>query len=79
MMAVCLERAGIDYVVLERLTQLAPPRSTIQLTANTLRVIEQLGLLDEIIKISKPVSMVKLRKQDMSIIGTMDTTFYKER
>jgi len=79
MMAVCLERAGIDYVVLERLTQLAPPKSTIQLSANSLRAIEQLGLLDEVLKVSKPVSTVKLRRQDMSIIGTMDAMFYKER
>ncbi|KAG0046330.1 hypothetical protein BGZ83_008509 [Gryganskiella cystojenkinii] len=79
MMALCLERAGIDYVVLERLAQLPPPKSTIQLSAKTLRAIEQLGLLEEVLKIAKPVSTLRLKKQDMSTIGKMDTTFYKER
>ncbi|KAF9181727.1 hypothetical protein BGZ51_005230 [Haplosporangium sp. Z 767] len=79
MMGLCLERAGIDYVILERLQQLQVPLSAIQLSANSLRVIEQLGILEEVMKISKPVSMIKLRKHNMSVVGKMDATYTKER
>ncbi|KAG0249225.1 hypothetical protein BGZ95_007626, partial [Linnemannia exigua] len=64
MLALCLERAGIDYVLLERTHQLPVPKVTIQLAANTLRAIEQLGLLDEVMQIAKPVSMLTLMKQN---------------
>ncbi|KAG0002698.1 hypothetical protein BGZ80_009618 [Entomortierella chlamydospora] len=78
-MALCLERAGIDYVVLERAQQLPVPKSMIQLSANTLRALEQLGLLDEILAISKPVASVRLRKQNMTVVGEMDGKWTKER
>lgn len=79
MMGVCLERAGIDYVILERTQQLPIPRTTIQLTANTLRSIEQLGLLNQVMKISKPMGSVTLRKHNMSIVGKRDATYVKDR
>ncbi|KAG0366188.1 hypothetical protein BGZ54_005689 [Gamsiella multidivaricata] len=79
MMGLCLERAGIEYVILERMPQLQLPRTTIQLSANTLRCIEQLGLLDEVMAIAKPVSMVRLRKHNMAVVGKIDATYVKER
>ncbi|KAG0377071.1 hypothetical protein BGX24_006752 [Mortierella sp. AD032] len=79
MLALCLERAGIDYVLLERTHQLPVPKSTIQLAANTLRAIEQLGLLEEVMQIAKPVSKMTLMKQNMSVTGRMDALFFKER
>ncbi|KAF9363316.1 hypothetical protein BGX34_004391 [Mortierella sp. NVP85] len=79
MMAACLERAGIDYMILERTQQLPIPRTTIQLTANTLRSIEQLGLLDEVMKIAKPMATVTLRKHNMSVVGKRDATYVKDR
>ncbi|KAF9344629.1 hypothetical protein BGX26_004095 [Mortierella sp. AD094] len=78
-MALCLERAGIDYVVLERAQQLPVPKTMIQLSANTLRALEQLGLLDEILAISKPVASVRLRRQNMTVVGEMDGKWTKER
>ncbi|KAF9918396.1 hypothetical protein FBU30_000224 [Linnemannia zychae] len=79
MLAVCLERAGIDYVVLERTQQLPVPKATIQLAANTLRAIEQLGLLEEVMQISKPVSMMTLMKHNLTVSGRLDALFCKER
>ncbi|KAF9284183.1 hypothetical protein BGZ68_004840 [Mortierella alpina] len=79
MLGYCLERAGIDYVILERMNNFPVPRATIQLTSNTLHLIEQLGLLDEIMKIAKPVSQVVLRKHNMSIIGSIDCLYVKQR
>ncbi|KAF9964562.1 hypothetical protein BGZ70_006291 [Mortierella alpina] len=79
MMGLCLERAGIEYAIVERMVQPSIARSSIQLSANTLRCVEQLGLLEEVMKIAKPVSMIKLRKHNMAVIGKMDGTYCKER
>ncbi|KAF9910303.1 hypothetical protein EC991_006802 [Linnemannia zychae] len=79
MLGYCLERAGIDYVILERMQQLQVPKTTIQLTSNTLYALEQMGLLDEIMAIAKPISGITLRKHNMSIVGNIDCKFAKER
>ncbi|KAF8936907.1 hypothetical protein BGZ58_003550 [Dissophora ornata] len=78
-MGLCLERAGIDYVILERMPQFQIPRTTIQLSSNTLRTIEQLGLLEEVMAIAKPVSVITLRKHNMSVVGKLEATYVKER
>ncbi|KAG9071840.1 hypothetical protein KI688_006056 [Linnemannia hyalina] len=79
MLGYCLEQAGIDFVVLERMNQLQVPKTTIQLTSNTLHAMEQMGLLDEIMEIAKPISCVNLRKHNMSVVGRLDCTFAKDR
>ncbi|KAF9897021.1 hypothetical protein BX616_006325, partial [Lobosporangium transversale] len=79
MLGLCLERAGIDYVILERMHDLLDaPRSTVKLAANTLGVVEQLGLLDEVMKIAMPISGLTLRKHNMSAVGKIDFSFHKE-
>ncbi|KAG0197179.1 hypothetical protein BGX28_009313, partial [Mortierella sp. GBA30] len=79
MMGYCLERAGIDFVILERDRELPTPKSTIQLTSNTLYLMEQLGLLDEILKIAKPASFITLLRHDMSAVGKLDCLHVKDR
>ncbi|KAF9434025.1 hypothetical protein BGZ76_008670 [Entomortierella beljakovae] len=79
MMGYCLERAGIDYVILERRPKPLIAKATIQLTANTLHVIEQLGLLGDIMRIGKPISHISLRKHNMSVVGKIDGLYVKER
>ncbi|KAF8983822.1 hypothetical protein BGZ46_009390, partial [Entomortierella lignicola] len=79
MMGHCLERAGIDYVILERSQSPTASKSTIQLSANTLHVIEQLGLMDEVMEIAKPISCIILRKHNMSVVGKIDGRHVKER
>ncbi|KAF9996934.1 hypothetical protein BGZ80_009118 [Entomortierella chlamydospora] len=75
----CLERAGIDYVILERAPRPHTTKTTIQFTANTLHAIDQLGLLEEVLKISKPITGVTLHKHSMSVVGRIDFLFHKER
>ncbi|KAF9354889.1 hypothetical protein BGX26_007239 [Mortierella sp. AD094] len=75
----CLERAGIDYVILERMPRPHTTKTTIQFTANTLHVIDQLGLLEEVLKISKPITGVTIQKSSMSVIGKIDFQYHKER
>ncbi|KAF9179046.1 hypothetical protein BGZ51_008159 [Haplosporangium sp. Z 767] len=79
MLGHCLERAGIDYVILERHQKQHFTQNIIQLTSKTLHALEQLGLLDEIMRISKPMSFINLRKQNMSFIGRLDFRYTKER
>ncbi|KAG0019881.1 hypothetical protein BGZ81_009546 [Podila clonocystis] len=79
MLGYCLERCGIEYVILEKMGYLNVPKSAIQLTANTLLAIEQMGLLPEVMRIAKPVSCVTLRKHNMTVVGKLDTLYCKER
>ncbi|KAI1319859.1 hypothetical protein EDD11_002853 [Mortierella claussenii] len=79
MMGHCLERAGIDYVILERMQGLQVPKATIQLTSNTLCALEQLGLLDEVLSVAKPISRITMRKHNMSVVGKIDCLHVKER
>ncbi|KAF9970022.1 hypothetical protein BGZ65_011446, partial [Modicella reniformis] len=78
-MGYCLERAGIDYVILERMQRAQVSKSTIQLSSNTLYTLEQLGLLDEIMTIAKPISGMTLRRQNLSIMGKVDVRYFKDR
>ncbi|KAF9206897.1 hypothetical protein CPC16_010921 [Podila verticillata] len=79
MLGYCLERCGIEYVILERMGRHQVAKSAIQLTANTLLAIEQMGLLPEVMRIAKPVSCVTLRKHNMTVVGKLDTLYCKER
>ncbi|KAG0034415.1 hypothetical protein BGZ82_005751 [Podila clonocystis] len=79
MLGFCLEQAGIDYVILDKMRGPPTTKSTIQMTGNTLRAIEQLGLLEEVMKIAKPVSCIVLRRPNMSAVGKIDTMYLKER
>ncbi|KAF8927159.1 hypothetical protein BGZ58_010587 [Dissophora ornata] len=79
LLGLCLEKANIDYVILERDQRPEIPKATFQLTFNTLYSIEQLGLLDEVMAISKPVAQIALRKHNLSVIGKIDCLYFKER
>ncbi|KAF9306821.1 hypothetical protein BGZ74_003069 [Mortierella antarctica] len=79
MLGFCLEQAGIDYVILDKMRGPPTTKSTIQMTGNTLRAIEQLGLLEEVMRIAKPVSSIVLRRPNMSTVGKIDTMYLKDR
>ncbi|KAF9161295.1 hypothetical protein BGX20_002154 [Mortierella sp. AD010] len=51
-LAILLEKASIDYEILERATVLKPLGSATSLAPNVMPLLEQLGLLDELKKIS---------------------------
>ncbi|KAG0346464.1 hypothetical protein BG004_001671 [Podila humilis] len=79
MLALMLERAGIDYIVLERSATHRPLGSAISINGTVLRVFEQLGLLEEIYKISKFSGRIHLLKEDLSSQGQVDLEHFKER
>ncbi|KAI1317992.1 hypothetical protein EDD11_007375 [Mortierella claussenii] len=74
-LAIMLQAADIDFVVLERSSALRTLGSTIALNACSLRLMEQLGLWPAIQKMSKPIGAFHLQYDDLSPIGTIDFTF----
>ncbi|KAG0084406.1 hypothetical protein BGZ93_006405 [Podila epicladia] len=75
-LAIMFEAAkNIDYVILERSSAHKTLGSIIGLNACPMRMLEQLGLLADIIKISKPIGGFSLQNEDLSPIGHIDFTF----
>ncbi|KAG0092093.1 hypothetical protein BGZ92_010846 [Podila epicladia] len=79
-LAIMLERAGMPrYVVLERHAALKPLGSALLLSAMSLRCFDQLGLLPEIIKISKPQVGSVWLDEHMNYLGDFDGSFIGKR
>ncbi|KAF9320569.1 hypothetical protein BG006_002756, partial [Podila minutissima] len=79
-LAIMLERAGMPrYVVLERHASLKPLGSALLLSAMSLRCFDQLGLLPEIIKISKPQVGSVWLDEHMNYLGDFDGSFIGKR
>ncbi|KAG0245537.1 hypothetical protein B0O80DRAFT_503423 [Mortierella sp. GBAus27b] len=79
MAGILLGRAGIPYDIFERAAEIKPIGSTMTFNANILPLFEQLGLLEEVLKISKPLLGLEIYDGDLSFIGRIDTTLYRER
>ncbi|KAG0224802.1 hypothetical protein BGW42_004862 [Actinomortierella wolfii] len=77
--AFLLELAGIEYTVLEKLTEISPRKSTVQLQPSSLHLFEQLGLHHEVMALGKPVATIYFRKHNMSVTGKVDASVAKER
>ncbi|KAG0223228.1 hypothetical protein BGX31_008634 [Mortierella sp. GBA43] len=84
-LAILLERASIDYEVYERTTTSKAVGSATSLTPNVFPLFEQLGILDELEKISKKVRGCAVYKEtdsgctgDLVQVGDSDLTDYKE-
>ncbi|KAG0273279.1 hypothetical protein BGZ95_010902 [Linnemannia exigua] len=78
MMAILLDRAGIDYVIFEKYEHLRALGSATNLGCNVLPLFSQLGLQDELHKISKPSSTVNVYKETMERIGHINYEEYVE-
>ncbi|KAG0234132.1 hypothetical protein BGW42_006872 [Actinomortierella wolfii] len=79
LLALCLERAGIDYIVLERAQHLKPLGTGMTITASTIRIFDQLGMLDELHAIALPITTLRYFKQNHSAIGVMDLSSNKKK
>ncbi|KAF9180555.1 hypothetical protein BGZ51_006111 [Haplosporangium sp. Z 767] len=88
LLAILLERASLDYVVLERLTVAKHPLEgggVIAITSQIQPVLKQLGLLDKLKEVSKPISRVAVHEveqgteRQMALCGVIDSTFSKDR
>ncbi|KAG9069680.1 hypothetical protein KI688_009002 [Linnemannia hyalina] len=68
-MAILLEKAGIEYQVLERSSEIQQTLGgAIILSFNVMPLMEQLGVLDQIEAISFPIETTMIYKEDMEVI-----------
>ncbi|KAF9946305.1 hypothetical protein BGZ72_000459 [Mortierella alpina] len=67
-----LEKADIDYVVLEKATSVKALGSSLGLDASSLPVMEQLGLLEDFQRVSKPVRQFNFYNEAIESIGLVD-------
>ncbi|KAF9970296.1 hypothetical protein BGZ73_007018 [Actinomortierella ambigua] len=75
-LAIMLECAGIDYTIFEKATCLKPLGSTIILSPQVLRVFEQLGIYEELLKVGIPVVDARYYKQSQKRFGRVDQRVY---
>ncbi|KAF9586123.1 hypothetical protein BGW38_009483 [Lunasporangiospora selenospora] len=63
MLAVLLERAGINYTIFERSVEVKPLGSALSLGANVFPVFAQLGLLDDFYSKAKPFAQTRAYRE----------------
>ncbi|KAF9114638.1 hypothetical protein BGX27_010215 [Mortierella sp. AM989] len=70
--AIQLERAGMDYIIIEKARTISPLGSGLSLTPACNYILDQLGLLEEIQKHSHVCTKIDYLRDDLSQVGTMD-------
>ncbi|KAF9181901.1 hypothetical protein BGZ50_005234 [Haplosporangium sp. Z 11] len=71
LMGILLERMDIPYIILERATKVRPLGSILSLGPNILPVFEQLGLMEELARISLPISSTDVYDKDLNKLGSI--------
>ncbi|KAG0048871.1 hypothetical protein BGZ89_004426 [Linnemannia elongata] len=78
-LGVMLERAGIDYLILEAAGEIRPLGAVVYLGAPVLRAFEQLGLLEDLIRHSNFMTGVTLMDHKLNKICRINVDYAKER
>ncbi|KAG0050744.1 hypothetical protein BGZ83_004491 [Gryganskiella cystojenkinii] len=73
-----LEKAGVSYRIFERAATVKPLGAALGLGPTILPALEQLGLLEELEKISLPCNALHLFTSDMESLGVMEMKGQKE-
>ncbi|KAG0241701.1 hypothetical protein BGW41_005576 [Actinomortierella wolfii] len=79
MLGYLLERAGIEYEIFERAKKVVPLGSAMGLGANILPLFEQLGMLDDVRRISKVIEDVAYLDEDLNEVMTFSRTESNEK
>src|SRR5690348_8814177 len=79
MLAILLERMGINYLILEKTTSYKPLGSYIMLISQVFSLFEQLGMLEEIESISKNIMSTVHLDEDFKRIGGFQGRFFLSR
>ncbi|KAG0221222.1 hypothetical protein BGX31_010072 [Mortierella sp. GBA43] len=72
LLAILLEQIDIPYQIYERAAVVKPLGSAMALGPNILPIFEQLGMLDDVKKISKPYRSVDMYSQDIKLLGHIE-------
>ncbi|GJJ72013.1 hypothetical protein EMPS_04370 [Entomortierella parvispora] len=75
-MAILLERAGLNYLVFEKSSEVHALGSATNLGPNIQPLFEQLGLFEKLVAISKPSSKVDIFNERMEQIGAINYNEY---
>ncbi|KAK3819138.1 MAG: hypothetical protein JOS17DRAFT_365616 [Linnemannia elongata] len=78
-LGVMLERAGIDYLILEAAGEIQPLGAVVYLGPPVLRAFEQLGLLEDLIRHSNFMTGVTLMDHKLNKICRINVDYAKER
>ncbi|KAG0251059.1 hypothetical protein DFQ27_009028 [Actinomortierella ambigua] len=78
-LAIMLERQNVEYVILERYSSFTALGSGISLSPQVLRVYEQLGLLDDLRAVSKPLVAIDYFDQQLKKVGCLDLSGFDKR
>ncbi|KAG0049271.1 hypothetical protein BGZ83_005912 [Gryganskiella cystojenkinii] len=78
MLAILLEKLGIDYEIFERSSEVRPLGSALTIGPNMLPVFEQLGIFDELMRISLPMYSMDIYNEDMSMIGMVEFKAFED-
>ncbi|KAF9415981.1 hypothetical protein BGZ76_004725 [Entomortierella beljakovae] len=79
MMALLLEQIGFPYHVFERAGVMKPLGSGMAFDANTLTALEQLGLYEDLLKVSKAFDSLYFYKGEGKSLGVMDRSKNEEK
>ncbi|KAG0345749.1 hypothetical protein BG004_003180 [Podila humilis] len=78
-LGVILERAGIDFVILEASQEIRPLGATVYLGPPVMRAMEQLGLLDDIVRNSNVMGGVTIMDHRLTTICRVNMDHAEER
>ncbi|KAI8599224.1 hypothetical protein EDD21DRAFT_380395, partial [Dissophora ornata] len=78
-MGIMLDRAGIDYHILEQASRLRPLGTSISLHPVIMDIMEQLGLLEDMYKMSKPLRGITVLSANGRKKGRIDARSNKRR
>ncbi|KAG0351034.1 hypothetical protein BG005_009476 [Podila minutissima] len=78
-LGVMLERAGIDYIILEAAQEIRPLGAVVYLGPPLMRAMEQLGLLDDLIRNSNTMTGVTLMNHRLTKICRVNIDYAAER
>lgn len=78
-MGIMLEQAGIDYHILEQASRLRPLGTSISLHPVIMDVMDQLGLLQDMYRLSKPMRGITVMSASGRKMGRIDARSNKRR
>ncbi|KAG0223332.1 hypothetical protein BGW42_005977 [Actinomortierella wolfii] len=78
-LAIFLERAGIDYTVIERSSSMKTIGGALGLTAQIFRAFDQIGMFHELAEVSAPLSGITYFNHKMEKVGRLDGSNWEER
>ncbi|KAG0239281.1 hypothetical protein B0O80DRAFT_489464 [Mortierella sp. GBAus27b] len=72
LLAIVLEKGNIPYHIYERASTVKPLGALLALSASIIPAFDQLGLLEDLKKISYPMVDVKIRHENLEVMGSVD-------